>query len=91
VRKPTHVDVQTLAFEVAEINPGKAAISKLLSDHGRMTSKPEVIGHDKKRASIFSSTARSSVWMTRITESDPVGTSRRSERTPPNDYASHKA
>jgi hypothetical protein len=29
VRKPTHVDVQTLAFEVAEINSGAAAISKL--------------------------------------------------------------
>ena len=46
-----------------------------------MTGKQEVIGHDKKRASIFPFTARSSVWKTRITGSDPVGTSSRSERT----------
>jgi hypothetical protein len=35
--------VQTLAFEAAEINSGAVAISKLLSGHGRMTGKPEVI------------------------------------------------
>jgi hypothetical protein len=33
--------VQTLAFEVAEFNSGAAAISKLLSDHGRMTGNPD--------------------------------------------------
>src|SRR5215831_14450493 len=37
-----------------------------------MTSKQEVIGHGKKRASIFPFTARSSVWKTRITGSDTV-------------------
>ena len=42
---------------------------------------PELIGHDKKRASIFSFTARSPVGKTRITGSDPVGTSSRPEST----------
>src|SRR5262249_603959 len=32
----------------------------------RITGKQEVIGHDKKPASIFPFTARSSVWKTRI-------------------------
>ena len=46
---------------------------------GLITGKQEVIGHEKKHTSIFLICCLS-VW-TRITGSDPVGNSSRSERT----------